>query len=306
MTNSTAFWILFLLCSSLGSFYGNCAIRMNQLINESLLKKNSKTQESLHRKYYRLLILPSHCLTCKHLLAFYEKIPIFSFILLLGRCKICHKRIPFTSWLCEVYPILLLTLFYHSNLPVFDFFFYSLGFTVYSGHLFIHIATDFRYYYLSFYNSLILLFVAGLYSFYPILSPYPLSSSPVIFSSATGERWFFALFILIVFLFLFWISTKKKALGLGDVILAPIIFLQLPVYHALLTLQLGAALAIGYILYPILLEQIKNTKQKRIASPVTLRNISRIPAPLGGCLCLANLAINLFHAFQAIPPGSLF
>lgn len=35
----------------------------------------------------------SHCPNCNHELKFYELIPVISYIFLLGKCKVCKKRI---------------------------------------------------------------------------------------------------------------------------------------------------------------------------------------------------------------------
>ena len=44
----------------------------------------------------------SHCPSCKHRIAWYQNIPIFSYILLLGRCPSCRTKISFRYLLVEV------------------------------------------------------------------------------------------------------------------------------------------------------------------------------------------------------------
>lgn len=44
----------------------------------------------------------SHCPNCNHKLKFYELIPVLSYIFLLGRCKVCKKRISFSYPFFEI------------------------------------------------------------------------------------------------------------------------------------------------------------------------------------------------------------
>lgn len=37
----------------------------------------------------------SECMHCKHILSWYELIPVLSYILQRGKCRICKKNIPF-------------------------------------------------------------------------------------------------------------------------------------------------------------------------------------------------------------------
>ena len=65
-----------------GSFYNVVGLR--------LLKKES------------LLMPRSHCLSCNHILKWYELIPVASYIFLKGRCKNCHSKISFMYPVVEV------------------------------------------------------------------------------------------------------------------------------------------------------------------------------------------------------------
>lgn len=44
----------------------------------------------------------SRCLSCGHELTWYELVPLLSYILLRGRCRICHARIPFRLFGAEL------------------------------------------------------------------------------------------------------------------------------------------------------------------------------------------------------------
>lgn len=49
-----------------------------------------------------LIISRSHCANCRKRLSWYDLIPLFSFIMLSGKCRYCHAEIPFRLFLQEV------------------------------------------------------------------------------------------------------------------------------------------------------------------------------------------------------------
>lgn len=54
----------------------------------------------------------SYCASCKYTLAWYDLFPVLSFIMLFGKCRYCHKKIPFANFLAETgMGILILVLF---------------------------------------------------------------------------------------------------------------------------------------------------------------------------------------------------
>jgi len=67
---------LFIIGTILGSIYNTIAHRLP--IGKSLIKAKS------------------HCPNCNHTLSFLEKIPVISYIIQKGKCKLCHKQISFT------------------------------------------------------------------------------------------------------------------------------------------------------------------------------------------------------------------
>lgn len=56
----------------------------------------------------------SHCPKCNHYLKWYENIPIFSYLLLKGRCSKCHSKIPLSYLVVEIITGLLYAACYHS------------------------------------------------------------------------------------------------------------------------------------------------------------------------------------------------
>ena len=87
--------IFFLLGSILGSFYGVVGDRLPR--GESILRP----------KY-------SYCPNCKKRLKWYELIPIFSYIIQLGKCRNCKTKIPFMNLFVEVTNGLLFAVCYYS------------------------------------------------------------------------------------------------------------------------------------------------------------------------------------------------
>ena len=62
----------------------------------------------------------SHCPKCNHYLKWYENIPIFSYLLLKGRCSKCHSKIPLSYLVVEIITGLLYAACYHSFKWSFD------------------------------------------------------------------------------------------------------------------------------------------------------------------------------------------
>ena len=93
---------LFIVGLFFGSFYNVVALR--RVKNESI-------------------VFPaSHCVNCNHKLAFYELIPVFSYLFLKGKCKKCKKKISLQYPLIELITGILFSLSYY----IFGFDYYTL------------------------------------------------------------------------------------------------------------------------------------------------------------------------------------
>lgn len=44
----------------------------------------------------------SYCASCKHNLAWYDLFPVLSYLMLLGKCRYCHQKIPFGNLIAEL------------------------------------------------------------------------------------------------------------------------------------------------------------------------------------------------------------
>ena len=87
--------VFFILGSVMGSFYNVVGERLPN--GESILKP----------KY-------SYCPNCKKRLKWYELIPIFSYIIQLGKCKTCKKEIPIMYLFIEIVTGALFAVSYYS------------------------------------------------------------------------------------------------------------------------------------------------------------------------------------------------
>lgn len=80
----------------IGSFLNVCIVR--------LPKEDEKE---------RSVVTPgSHCVHCKKPIAWYDNIPVLSYLLLNGKCRFCHKEISFRYALVEMLTGLLFLIFY--------------------------------------------------------------------------------------------------------------------------------------------------------------------------------------------------
>lgn len=85
-------WVLFIFGTLFGSFYNVVGYRLPK--GESIVRP------------------PSHCPNCNHRLTLIELIPIFSYLLQLGKCKNCKKKISLFYPIFELFSGILFALSY--------------------------------------------------------------------------------------------------------------------------------------------------------------------------------------------------
>ncbi len=91
--------LFFILGSLVGSFLNVCIVRMPK-------EKSVVTPRS-------------HCVHCQKLIAWYDNVPFFSFLILRGRCRHCSKKISFRYFLVELFTASAFVLFYqHFGLQI--------------------------------------------------------------------------------------------------------------------------------------------------------------------------------------------
>lgn len=197
----------------------------------------------------------SYCDFCKKKLSWRDNLPLFSFLLLKGFCRYCHKRIPLQYPLVEFFTGLSFVLIYYffpfkplNLLNLLNLFIY-LGLALAGITIFV---ADWRYQiipdsaiFLGFFLTILKL-MAGF--FYNHLSPTPFLLSGLIAG--------------LFFLLLFFI-TKGKGMGFGDVKLAFLMGLFLGFPKILMALFL--AFLTGAMVGVILILQKKKKLKSQIA-----------------------------------------
>lgn len=95
MNTESLFLVLFFIIGIvMGSFYHVVATRLSN--DESIIHPGS------------------HCPKCNYFLKWYDNIPVISYILLKGKCRNCHSKIPISYWIVEIVTGLLFSVCYHS------------------------------------------------------------------------------------------------------------------------------------------------------------------------------------------------
>ena len=87
--------LFFILGSVMGSFYYVVATRTAK--NQSIIKPKS------------------HCETCNHILKWYELIPIVSYVIQGGKCRVCKTKLSASYWVMELCTGALFAVCYHIN-----------------------------------------------------------------------------------------------------------------------------------------------------------------------------------------------
>lgn len=159
----------------------------------------------------------SYCPKCKHLLSWRDLIPVFSWILLRGRCRYCKKKISVEYPLIEITTgalFLLAGIFVFANYAQFKFF-YLLFYLVVISSLLIIFVFDLKY-----------LLVSEKVLFYTLIFVVLWHIIALFLGIQTLENILFyllAAFLSALFFGALYLITKKKGMGFGDV---EIIFLM--------------------------------------------------------------------------------
>ncbi len=195
----------------------------------------------------------SMCPHCKHQLAWYENLPIISYIILRGKCRNCSKPISIQYPLVELSTALLYVALYLHFLPAGKFdWAVMLGWCIVSVLLIAAFVYDLRYMMLPDQFMLPAIVVAtlmlGLNAYtYGLSSVVPQLVATAVFGGA-----YFAL----------WFLSGGKYLGDGDIRLAVVMGLLLTVP------QLLVAVFVAYLVGALLGVGLIATKQKKRTDPV--------------------------------------
>ena len=227
----------------------------------------------------------SACPECEQLIAWYDNVPVLSFLLLRGGCRKCHARIHWRYPLVELLTALAFAFWvHHSGLTLI-----AVKYCVFSAILIALVFTDL--------DTLILpdeftiggFFIGLVFAFFAPVpdSTFRLAASlfgwlPGARGAALGEALLGALLPAGALWLLGWIFEKvrhKEGLGLGDVKMLAMVGAFLGIQGALLTIGVGAFA--GTI---IGLAFIK----------LTGKDPSSYPLPLGSFLGVAALIVSIF------------
>ncbi len=189
------------------------------------------------------LIKPgSHCIFCNHKLAFFELIPIFSYLFLRGRCRYCHEKLSKEYILYELLTGILFLLSFAKFGFTYEFF---VALIVSSLVVLIFI-TDFRY-------MIILdspLVVSSLFLF--ILKVVYFSWKTAFMGIVSG----FLTFLVMLFVGKIGdIVFKKESLGGGDIKFSFVIGMILGFKYAMVALVFSTFLALPYAVGSLLLKK---------------------------------------------------
>lgn len=189
----------------------------------------------------------SYCPQCRHTLAWFDLIPLFSWIILKGRCRSCSQPI---SWL---YPFIEFTTTLVLSLLVVriphD---YLLAYFIFFSALIITIRTDLETMLISRFVSLFLVPLGFLFSTLHIL---PISLTESMLGAGFGYG------ILYVIAYFFYTFTGKEGMGQGDLDLLAFIGAFTGPYGAWISLLIGSTLGslIG-ALYTAIVKPPKGTR----------------------------------------------
>ncbi len=208
--------IIFILGLIFGSFYNVVGLRLPN--HESIVKPGS------------------HCPKCNHKLAWYENIPVFSYLFLDGKCKACGKSISIMYPLIEILTGVLFLIDY----LVFGFGENFLIGLILSSLVVIIFVTDSKY-------MIILDSPLIISTILILIIKFCYHGISAVLTSLLSAFIVFGTMYLIMLLgnFLF----KKESLGGGDIKLSFVSGLSLGTFMGLFYIVLGAFLAFPYALY---------------------------------------------------------
>ena len=184
----------------------------------------------------------SKCDSCGHVLAWYDLIPIFSFVILKGKCRYCHKKISLLNPLVEICMGILFV------------------------YAYLHYQTGYEMYMFMITSSLMMIIFISDFSYFIILdSPLVIGGILIIILKLmnfglkeTGLSILSGIILFLCMLFIKFIGDKifkRESLGGGDIKFSFIIGLVLGYRLGLCTLILSTFLALPYSFAALMLKK---------------------------------------------------
>lgn len=183
-----------------------------------------------------LVFSRSHCDNCSHVLAWYELIPVISYLIQKGRCRKCGSKITILAPLVEIITAACFSLSFY--LYGFDYKFYAL--VVLLSLVIIVFISDFKYYIINdvpLFTTITLIIILKVIFFGFEVLPKTLIAGLVLFLIFLGIKFFGDK------------AFKKESLGGGDVKLAILIGVTLGIKLGLTAFILSAFIALPYALF---------------------------------------------------------
>jgi len=192
----------------------------------------------------------SYCPNCRHQIAWYDNIPVLSFLFLKAKCRHCHKSISWQYPIVEIVTAILFLLAFLKDIPSPDF-----SFLLIRDWLLI--------------VTLIIIFVYDLrWQLVPMNIIWPMCVVIFIFNLLLGFSWItiiISALIAAAFFLAQYVLTKKKGLGEGDIWLGLLLGLAFPDLS-----QLLAIMVLSYGIGALVSGALLLTKKKQGKSKIAL------------------------------------
>ena len=176
---------LFIIGGIFGSFYNVCIYRLPNDLD--IISKNS------------------FCIKCKYKIPFYLNIPIVSYILNLGKCRNCKKKISISYLIVELLTAILFVYSYLLHGISFEF----VGYIIFYSSLIIIFFTDLKYYLILDKVTIPISILGLLFTFFN-LNPFNVNIYESIIGGIVGY------IIIYTIRYLFFKIRKVEGMGLGD------------------------------------------------------------------------------------------
>lgn len=191
----------------------------------------------------------SYCPQCRQKIAWYDNIPVLSFIILKAKCRHCHKPISWQYPLVEIATAILFLLAFFKDVSSPNFSLLLIKDWLLIVALLIVFVYDFRW------------------QLVPMTVIWPMCAAMFIFNILLGVSWLTIIIMAIAataFFFIQYVLTKKKGLGEGDIWLGLLLGLAFPSFEQLLAIMV-ISYGIGALISIALLLAKKKQGKSRIA-----------------------------------------
>ena len=249
MENYILYTGIFLIGTVFGSFLNATAIRISQVIENFYDKCEKENWSFLKNLIEELKLLKlsnepkrSYCPVCKNQLKWYHNIPIFSYIILGGKCSYCKTNIPFIYFFSEILlGILTLIIYYNSiklRIPLFSTILFLLSIYI----MYIGMVIDIKTRFIPDFSLILPIPFFILYSYY--FNGKNLET--VFMNSLYSLMFYFSIKYLLLFIYK---KTGKIVIGIADIKLLAIIGIIVGIIKILWILIIASYLSIPFFVY---------------------------------------------------------